>query len=78
MKNIPYPLPMGGIFEDNNFTTPYYVFIQYLLVGTQDLRTKTINGTFHTVNLNVSRICYVMYVKNNFNEQIWIYNAVTL
>ena len=51
MENIPYPLPMGGIFEDNNFWTPYYIFIQYLLVWTQDFRTRTINGTFYTVNL---------------------------
>ena len=25
MKNTPYPLPMGGIFEDNNFRTTYYI-----------------------------------------------------
>ena len=51
MKNIPYPLPMGGIFKDNNFWTTYYIFIYYLLVCTQDIGTRTINGSFYTVNL---------------------------
>ena len=27
MKNTPYPLPMGGIFENNDFLTAYYIFI---------------------------------------------------
>ena len=27
MKNIPYPLPMGGIFEDNNFQTTYSIYL---------------------------------------------------
>ena len=27
MKNIPYPLPMGVIFKDNNFGTTCYIFI---------------------------------------------------
>ena len=40
MKDILNPLPMGGIFEDNNLLTPYYIFIQYLLVWLKLLRQE--------------------------------------
>ena len=53
MKNIPNPLAMGGIVEDDNFWT--HIYLKFASLA-QDFRTRTINGTFHTVNLKTGFI----------------------
>ena len=39
MKTFPTPLLQGEIFEDINFYTPYSIYIQYLIVCTQNIVT---------------------------------------
>ena len=46
MKNIHNFLSIGGIFEDNNFQTPYYICIQYLLVWLKILGQEQLMAHF--------------------------------
>ena len=68
---------MGGIFKDNNFLTTYYIFIYYLLVCPQDIRTKTINGSYYTVNLKSEKTGCIYLFNSSYLSQ-GLHNKITL
>ena len=60
---------MGGIIEDNNFQTTFYIFNYYLLVCTQDIWTRTINGSFNKVNLILEKTGCIYLLNSSYLSQ---------